>query len=379
MEAIGRLAGGIAHDFNNLLTVINGYTELLQSEDALDEPTQHSLEEIARAANRASELTARLLTFSRKGVMKPKVANLNTVVADMARMLRRVIGENLELSLALSDDIWNVRVDANQIEQILLNMALNSRDAMPDGGVLTVETVNKAVDEEFAARHAELVPGRYVMIAVSDTGCGMEAEIARRVFEPFFSTKGEQGTGLGLATVYGIVRQHNGYVWCYSEPERGTTFKVYLPAVFDPVDDGPPQPSERTQPGEETILVVEDEESILEMACLILSDQGYCVLQAPTGEDALQVEREYTEKIDLLLTDVVLPDINGRELSDRFSVLRPDMKVIFTSGYTDNIIARHGILEDGIEFLQKPYRVDELFQKVRSVLDREDAISKPLA
>jgi signal transduction histidine kinase/ActR/RegA family two-component response regulator len=372
MEAIGQLAGGIAHDFNNLLTVIKGYSQLslmeLQEGDAL----KGNIEEIQKAAERAANLTRQLLAFSRRQMMEMKVLDLNTLMRDLDKMLHRVLGEDIGLATLLAADLGRVKADAGQMEQAILNLAVNAKDAMLDGGKLTIETANVELDGVYARAHIAVTPGRYVMLSVSDTGCGMSPEVKERIFEPFFTTKEKgKGTGLGLSTVYGIVKQSGGYVWVYSEPGQGTTFKIYLPRVEEEadalhrrVDVGD------LQRGKETVLLVEDEAPVRGLAVRVLRNQGYRVLEAANGQEALSVAGEHAgEKIHLLLTDVVMPQMGGKELTDRLKALRPEIKVVFTSGYTDNAIVRHGVLEPGTDFLQKPFSPAALAQKVREVLD----------
>jgi PAS domain S-box-containing protein len=375
MEAVGRLAGGIAHDFNNLLMVISGYSEFLlerlNSEPVLLAPAQ----EIANAAGRATTLTRQLLAFSRKQVLAPKILDLNGVVTENLRMLTRVIGEDIDLVMAPASDLGKVRADAGQIEQVIMNLAVNARDAMPTGGKLTIETANVSLDDDYARFHAPLKPGNYVMLAINDTGGGMDAETQSHIFEPFFTTKGLKGTGLGLSTVYGIVKQSGGYIWVYSEPEKGTTFKIYLPRVADAdVVDLPGQGAISlepmvTEPGTETILVVEDESNLRYLVRQFLEKQGYRVIQAEDGAAAMQIAVAHEGMIHLLLTDVIMPGMNGRELAQRVSELRPNIKVLYMSGYTENVIGRDGTLDTGVRLLQKPFTLRDLKNTVREVLD----------
>jgi PAS domain S-box-containing protein len=369
IEAVGRLAGGIAHDFNNLLMLIKGYCELLLDHIGRDPNLRRYGEEIERAANRATSLTQQLLAFSRKQVLEPKVLDLNHVVADMEKMLQRLLGEDIELAIHLARDLGHTKADPNQLEQVILNLAVNARDAMPRGGKLSLETDNVDLDALYARSHAGARPGSYVMLAVSDTGEGMTPDIKARIFEPFFTTKEKgKGTGLGLSTVYGIVKQSEGYIWVYSEPGRGTTFKVYLPRV-----DAPAELPERARDrarlrGTETILLVEDEEGVRKVAREFLEEAGYTVLEARHGDDALQIAALHTGALHLLITDVVMPRMSGRELAERLMKMKPNLRVLYISGYTDDAIVHHGVLESGVAFLQKPFNRDALFRKVRDVL-----------
>jgi PAS domain S-box-containing protein len=373
MEAVGRLAGGIAHDFNNLLMVISGYSEFLLDrlgpEPALRAPAQ----EIASAAGRATSLTRQLLAFSRKQMLAPKILDLNGVVTENLKMLTRVIGEDIDLVMVPAAGLGTVRADAGQIEQVIMNLAVNARDAMPSGGKLTIETSNVTLDEEHARFHPPLTPGKYVLLAISDTGAGMDSETQSRIFEPFFTTKGTKGTGLGLSTVYGIVKQSGGYIWVYSEQGKGTTFKIYLPRVADPVESPVriPGPSESVaiEPGTETILLVEDEANLRYLARQFLEKQGYRVIDAADGAVAMQIAVAHEGVIHLLLTDVIMPGMNGRELAQRISEIRPNVKVLYMSGYTENVIGHNGTLDAGVRLLQKPFTLRDLKSKVREVID----------
>jgi len=373
MEAVGRLAGGIAHDFNNLLMVISGYSEFLL-ERLGDEPQLRGpAQEIASAAERASSLTRQLLAFSRKQMLAPRVVNLNDVATENVKMLTRMIGEDIDLVIAPSPDLWSVRADAGQIEQVIMNLAVNARDAMPSGGKLTIETSNITLDEDYARLHSPVRPGDYVMVAVSDTGAGMDTETQSHIFEPFFTTKGTKGTGLGLSTVYGIVKQSGGYIWVYSEMGRGTTFKIYLPRVASTGEAvaqfaAPPE-YRKVEPGTETILLVEDEANLRYLARQYLEKQGYKVIEAADGAVAMQIAVAHEKIIHLLLTDVIMPGMNGRELAQRISEIRPNVKVLYMSGYTENVIGHNGMLDAGIRLLQKPFNLRDLKSIVREVLD----------
>jgi PAS domain S-box-containing protein len=372
MEAVGKLAGGIAHDLNNLLTVMTGYSELLLARVPEGDAARREVVEIARAGERAAALTKQLLAFSRRQVLQPRVLDLNAVVAVMDSMLRRVIGEDVELRTLLAADLGSVLADQGQVEQVLMNLAVNARDAMPKGGMLTIETGNVHLDEMYAGKRAVVTPGRYVMLAVTDSGCGMPPEIQERVFEPFFTTKEVgKGTGLGLSTVYGIVKQSDGYVWVYSEPGHGTTFKVYLPLQTDaqrPVER--PVLEQAPPPGAETILLVEDEDVVRELVREVLDMNGYTVLESRNGPEALALAAAHAGRIHLMLTDLVMPRMSGRELAEKLGPQRPDMRVLYMSGYTDDTVLHHGIVDPGVSFLQKPFRAEALARKVREILDQ---------
>ncbi len=372
MEAIGKLAGGVAHDFNNLLTVIQGYSELILKGLNPDNRLCQDVREILNASERASSLTRQLLAFSRKQVLQPKVLDLNLHVSNMDKMLRRMIGEDIELVTLLAKDLGRIKADPGQIEQVILNLAVNAKDAMLSGGKLTIETANVELDENYARSHIIITPGNYVILSVSDTGVGITPEIKERIFEPFFTTKEKgKGTGLGLSTVYGIVQQSGGNIWVYSEPGLGTTFKIYLPRIEEGTESlRPAAVSTKPLGGSETILLVEDEEMVRKLACTVLEKNGYRVLEAPNGEEALRIAQEHSAKqIHLMITDVVMPGMSGRELADCLESVRPEMKVLYMSGYTDDAIIHHGVLDPGIAYIQKPFAPDVLALKVREVLD----------
>jgi two-component system, cell cycle sensor histidine kinase and response regulator CckA len=371
MEAVGRLAGGIAHDFNNLLMVMIGHSQLLLRRLETEDPIRSELELVEQAANRAADLTRQLLAFSRKQVLQPVVLDLNAVLSNLGEMLRRLIGEDIDLVTALAPRLGYVRADPSQIEQVMMNLAANARDAMPLGGRLTLETANVDLDAAYTRQHLGVPAGPYVMLSVSDTGVGMDSETQAHIFEPFFTTKGPgQGTGLGLAMVYGSVKQSDGHLWVYSEPGRGTTFKIYLPRVDEALESLDAEP-DLTKParGHETILVVEDEPAVRAIVRHVLQAQGYSVLEAQNGREALRISALHTGPIELLLTDVVMPELSGRELAERLAARHPTMPVVFMSGYTDIAVVRHGVLEPGTIFLQKPFTPDALARKVRQVLD----------
>ncbi len=370
MEAVGRLAGGIAHDFNNLLGVIIGYSEIALMNLQGDDPLREKVQEIKKAGERAAGLTRQLLAFSRKEVVEPRVFGLNSVIADLSQMLQRTIGEHIRLLTIQGEGLGRVKADPGRIEQVIVNLAVNARDAMPSGGRLTIETANVILDETYARSHFPVVPGRYVMLAVSDTGVGMDAETQRRLFEPFFTTKEkDKGTGLGLSTAYGIVKQASGYVWVYSELNKGTTFKVYLPRVDEAEEAVPKTEAARSLAGTETILLVEDAEGLRKLAHECLESKGYRVLAAKDAAEALDLAKQNAGPIHLLMTDVVLPGIGGPELTRQLASTHPETRVLYMSGYTDNAIVHHGVLEPGVAFLQKPFVLTDLWRKVREVLD----------
>jgi two-component system, cell cycle sensor histidine kinase and response regulator CckA len=372
MEAIGQLAGGVAHDFNNLLTVIKGYSQLSLLDLKEDSPLWGNIQEIEKASQRATDLTRQLLAFSRRQILDLKVLDLNVLLKDLEKMLRRIIGEDIALVTLLSEGLGKVKVDPGQIEQVIFNLAVNARDAMPSGGKLSIETANAELDEEYARSHVNVAPGRYVRLSVSDTGVGMTQEVKDRVFEPFFTTKEKgKGTGLGLSMVYGIVKQSGGNIWLYSEPGRGTTFRVYFPRTEEEADGLHKEEVTDVFPrGSETILLVEDDELVRDLATRLLEQQGYRVLKATNGQEALRVAREHVgETIHLLLSDIVMPQMGGKELSDWLKISRPNVKVLYTSGYADNAIVHQGVLDPGTHFLQKPFSLKTLSHKVREVLD----------
>jgi two-component system cell cycle sensor histidine kinase/response regulator CckA len=372
MEAIGRLAGGVAHDFNNLLTVISGHCELSLFSLAEGDPVRANIEEIKKASDRAAGLTHQLLAFSRKQIMEMKVLDLNEVLQRLDKMLRRIIGEDIELLVIPGEPIGLVKADPWQIEQVVMNLAVNARDAMPNGGKLTIATANVELDEAYSRKHLAVQPGRYVMLSVSDTGMGMTPEIMDRVLEPFFTTKEPgKGTGLGLSTVYGIVKQSGGNIWLYSEPGRGTTFKIYLPQADEALEGLKEETAGEVPRGDETILVVEDEETVRKLAVRILKKQGYKVLEASGGDEALLRCKEFEDSIHLILTDVVMPGMSGKKLVDRLQKIYPEIKVLYMSGYTDNAIHHHGVLDPGTNFIQKPFTIDGLARKMREVLDKD--------
>jgi PAS domain S-box-containing protein len=371
MEAVGRLAGGIAHDFNNLLTVIIGSSEAALARRGPNPVVTGELEAIRDAGRRAGALTQQLLAFGRKQMLEPRVLDLNAVVAGLEPMLRRIIGEDVRLSVALDPRIERVQVDPSQIEQVILNLAVNARDAMPDGGRLVIATGTRTLDGDASALASEARPGRHVVLSIEDTGRGMSAEVKARIFEPFFTTKGPgQGTGLGLATSYGIVKQSGGHILVHSEPGTGTRFEVCLPAAFraGPSTE-PPAFAERSQRGAEAILLVEDEEMVRKLLRTLLADQGYTVLDASTPSAALRIARDHHAPIDLLLTDVVMPEQSGRRLAEALRMERPDLKVLYISGYADDAVLRAGVVEETEDFLQKPFLSEALLKKVRDVLD----------
>jgi PAS domain S-box-containing protein len=371
MEAIGRLAGGVAHDINNMLTVVIGQTHFVLQRLAIDHPLRRQLEEAAKAANRAAALPRQLLAFSRKQVLQPVVMNLNELVKNVTGMLRMMIGEDVELKVVFEPGLGLVKVDPGQLEQVIMNLAVNARDAMPHGGHLTIETTNVDLDDAYARLHADVLPGPHVMLAVSDTGSGINAQVRSHLFEPFFTTKEKgKGTGLGLSTVYGIVKQSGAHIWVYSEPGQGATFKLYFPRVAEVLSPADPAPSAWPEPGRETILLVEDESQVRDLASTILREHGYDVLEASDGVDACRVSEAHHGHIHLLLTDVIMPQMSGDQLAEQLKATRPEMRVLFMSGYTDSAIEHHGVLDAKHVLLQKPFTEDTLVRKLRTVLDR---------
>jgi two-component system, cell cycle sensor histidine kinase and response regulator CckA len=371
MEAVGRLAGGVAHDFNNLLTIITGYSQLILDRLPADDSMRAQVSQIKEAGDRAASLTRQLLAFSRKQVLEPRVLDLNDVVSGIYKMLRRLIGEDIDLVTILFPGLPRVKADPGQIEQVIMNLAVNARDAMPQGGKLTIETSSVDLGEDSSNNRLLITPGPYAMLAVSDTGVGMSLEVKSRVFEPFFTTKEQgKGTGLGLAMVYGIVKQSGGYIWVYSEQGKGTTFKIYLPQAGEP-GGKTKRTDECVRPagGSEVILVVEDNLSVRTLVRSVLAACGYTLLEASDSEDALKVIESHNGPIHLLLTDVVMPRMSGPDLAARLLPRHPETKVLYMSGYTDNAVVRHGILDAGTYFLQKPFIPETLTQKIREALD----------
>lgn len=370
MESVGRLAGGVAHDFNNMLSVIIGNTEMAMRKVKRSEPLHKALQDVLNAGMRSADLTRQLLAFARKQTVSPKVLDLNDTLAGMLKMLQRLIGEHIDLGWHPGHDLWKVKIDPSQVDQLLANLIVNARDAIEKTGRITIETSNMICDDAYCADRPEWIPGEYVVLAVSDNGSGMDKETVANIFEPFFTTKKEgQGTGLGLATVYGIVKQNNGFINVYSEPGQGTTFRIYLPRHMDEnteAMDGEPEIEVRG--GTETVLIVEDEETVLKISKAMLEALGYTVLAARGKDQALHLAREYSENIDLLLIDVVMPDMNGKELSERILALKPGLKCLFMSGYTADVIARQGVLDKGVKFISKPFNLKDLAVKVREVL-----------
>ena len=373
MEAVGRLAGGIAHDFNNLLTIIKGYVEMATNRSVAQPELRSDLQHIGDASERAGTLVRQLLAFSRKQVLKPKILDLNSIVLNLDKLLRRLLAETVEMKTIARKDVGAVKADPGQIEQVIMNLVVNARDAMPDGGRILIETSNVELDDTYAQDHATVRPGRYVMLAVTDTGIGMTSDTVAHIFEPFYTTKESgRGTGLGLSTVYGIVKQSGGYIWVYSEPGKGTTFKVYLPRVEERVEVSSTAqiPAPAARDGKETILLVEDEPSVRELTRMVLSKRGYAVLEALNPADAERLAGSHGAEIHLLLTDVVMPGMSGHELAKRLTARHGNLRVLYMSGYTHNVIAEDGTLEEGLSFLQKPFTPQVLAQKVRETLDR---------
>jgi len=374
IESVGRLAGGVAHDFNNMLTVILGNSQLALKQVAPDTRLHMELAGIREAAQRSAELTAQLLAFARKQVISPQVLDLNETVSGLVTMLQRLIGEDIDLVWRPGARLWRVKVDPSQIDQLLVNLCVNARDAIADVGKVTIETHNRTLDEAYCATHAGYRPGEYVQIAVSDDGCGMDQQTLTYIFEPFFSTKGSgSGTGLGLAMVYGVVKQNGGFINVYSEPGEGTSFTIYWPRFVEVMEPPSPAPARLiAQPGHETVLVVEDEPAILRLTTRMLTAHGYAVIAAGTPAEAIRLAEKHAGEIDLLITDVVMPEMNGRDLAERLQALYPSLRRLFMSGYTANVIAHHGVLDAGVNFLQKPFTVEELTLAVRTALDAND-------
>ena len=372
MEALGQLAGGIAHDFNNLLTVILGYSDILISQLAANDDLRKSATAISEAGQLAAELTRKLLAFSRQSVVQPKIVSLNDVVSQTETLLRRLIGEDIVLAMVLNPTISRVKVDPGELGQVLINIAINARDAMPMGGKLTIETQNTVLDQHYVETHPDAHTGAYVLLVMTDTGSGMSLEVKTHIFEPFFTTKGVgKGTGLGLSVVHGIIKQSGGFVEVYSEPGVGTCFRIYLPATDELVSKPPSIGAEQDPRGNETILLVEDEEGVRVLASRVLESCGYRVLTASNGAEALRVIEQCPDRVDLLMTDVVMPLMGGRELADTLRPRFPQMKMLFSSGYTNDSVVRYGLSQENVEFLQKPYNPASLARKVRQILDRK--------
>ena len=371
MEAVGRLSGGIAHDFNNLLGVIIGYSQVLRRRLGPDNPLHEHAEEVEKAGQRAVSLTRQLLAFSRQQILTPVVLNLNSLVSDMQKMLPRLLGEDIAVSINLQSELGSVKADQGQIEQVVMNLAVNARDAMPEGGKLVIETSNVELDHLYARHHPGAKPGSYVKLTVTDSGIGMSAETLAHIFEPFFTTKEVgKGTGLGLATVYGVVKQSGGYVWVDSAPGKGASFQIYLPRIEETATPAAAGPSQvENLRGSETVLLVEDADALRKLAQSFLSEHGFQVLTAPNGEEALEAARNHSGSIHLLLTDVVMPGMNGKALADKLLAKWPSLKVVYISGYTDSFIAGHGVLEEGTHLLHKPFTEEALILKIREVLD----------
>ena len=377
MEAVGRLAGGVAHDFNNLLTVISGHCELLIEQVKTGNLSRESVEEVQNAAQRASQLTRQLLAFSRKQVLQPKALQLNGVVVGIEKMTRRLIGEDIELRTILNESLGQIMADPGQIEQVILNLVVNARDAMPRGGRILIETDNVTLDQKTSYKHHELNPGQYVMLAITDTGVGMTDSVKEHLFEPFFTTKEHgKGTGLGLATCFGIVRQSGGDIRVYSEPDRGTAFKICFPRIDQrAATESAPSPNTSLSHGSETVLLVEDEISVRRLAASVLRKYGYIVHEAGDGVEALQLlSSDHSPKLDLIISDMIMPRMGGKELLERVRMKLPEVKVLLVSGYTDDALADHGALGPGISFLEKPFSPKQLAQRVREVLEEPSAL-----
>ncbi len=371
LESVGRLAGGVAHDLNNMLTPILGFGELLQVKTNSDEERREYLEEIMKAGRRARDLVRQLLAFSRKQTLEFKTIDLNILLKDFEKLLRSTIREDINIRLIPAESLPLIHGDVGQVEQVVMNLVVNAQDAMPDGGVLTIETTLVELDESYAAEHAEVTPGPYIMLAVSDTGHGMDAEISKHIFEPFFTTKDkDKGTGLGLSTVYGIVKQHGGNIWVYSEPGKGTTFKVYLPVSRETlIEKETEEKKDTVTHGSETVLLAEDDEIVRKLAMTVLEQNGYTVITANNGAEALLALESHDGPVHLLLTDIVMPEMNGRELFNTIVEKYPNLKVLYMSGYTYDVIAHRGVLDEGVAFIQKPFAIHDLAVKIREVLD----------
>ncbi|NOX88666.1 MAG: PAS domain S-box protein [Calditrichaeota bacterium] len=373
MEAIGQLAGGIAHDFNNLLTVIEGYIDLLQNKIKHQDSTFNYLTQIKKATDRAVSLTRQLLAFSRRQILQPKILDINQSIKDLTVMLQRLIGEHIELVTMLDADIWQIKADPNQIEQVIMNLVVNARDAMPDGGTLIIETRQVQLDSSYKRLHPDVEPGAYVQLSITDTGVGMSGEVRRRIFEPFFTTKEKgKGTGLGLATVYGIVKQSNGHIFVYSEVDKGTTFKIYFPAVRSQKSFTRRECGETKSRGSgQRILVVEDEYLVRELICDTLQTLGYKIFEASNGDQALKIYKKHKDEIDLVLTDLIMPVMNGKKLIEIISRDNPELQVLFMSGYDDSAISKHGMLESGINYIQKPFSPRILANKLQEIFENQ--------
>ncbi|MGH9421702.1 MAG: ATP-binding protein, partial [Thermoanaerobaculia bacterium] len=370
MEAVGRLAGGVAHDFNNMLTAIMSYSELILAELPPGSTVREDMLEVVKAATKAAALTRKLLAFSRQQVLRPSVVDLNASIDALCKMMKRMLGDEIEVCTRFAPGLWSVTADQTEIERVMMNLVLNARDAMPDGGRLDIETSNVVVDEEYASTHADTKAGDYVMIAVTDSGDGMTREVREKVFDPFFTTKEKgKGTGLGLPSVYGIVKQSGGFVWVYSEVGHGTTFKIYLPKSEEVEPATPPAPTKNRQIGQETILLVEDDEEVRHVAVRVLTQNGYRVLEAANGADALRICDQEGDALDLIVTDIVMPEMGGSELATRVRAKQPAARILFTSGYTEDVIVRESFLAPGEEFIEKPFTPALLAKKAREILD----------
>jgi two-component system, cell cycle sensor histidine kinase and response regulator CckA len=367
MEAVGRLAGGVAHDFNNMLTVISGYNRMILDELRPDDPLRDYVEEIAKAASRAGAITKQLLVFSRRQMLEPRTISINAIISQIEKMLLRLLGEDIQLTLDLQEDVANIKADPNQLEQAIVNLAVNARDAMPSGGQIFLQSANVHLDETYVQTHLGVRPGDYVMIAMTDTGCGMDTETRKRIFEPFFTTKERgKGTGLGLSSVYGMVKQSGGDIWVYSEPGKGAAFKLYFPQVHKAAETTVSQAERVEPPASATVLVVEDEQAVRELTVRMLQRLGYSVLSAASGREAVEVSNSFTGRISLLVTDVVMPEMSGRQVADAILAARPDVKVLFLSGYTEHTAIHQGI-GSGVNFLPKPFSRESLAKKLLEI------------